>query len=290
MNSPLQESLEFQRYFGIDLTFDFITGRDWNERKVPTTTNITNAQNTKNTSKQTSDTNISSLINNRIAHSENIGTSNKENIETIENEEKPNFMPSTINLDAIKTFEELCNAINNFNGCDLKKSGAKNTVIYDGNPEAKIMLIGEAPGETEDIRGIPFCGESGQLLRKAIKFINLDENNVLITNCVFWRPPNNRTPYDEEIKLCLPFVKKMIEIVRPKIIILCGSTAMKAILTTKEKITDLAGKIQECVICDFNIKTFVLYHPSYLLRSPAKKKDFWQHLLILEDEIEKITN
>ena len=285
MDNPLQKSLEFQRYFGIDLTFDFITGRDWNSQKNPNSTNMTNTKNAENTSIQTSNTNEIPPIDK--TKSKHINTSDKKNTE---NEEKPNFMPSAINLDTIKTFEELCNAINNFNGCDLKKSGAKNTVIYDGNPKAKIMLIGEAPGETEDLRGIPFCGESGQLLRKALKFINLDENNILITNCVFWRPPLNRTPNEEEIRLCLPFIKKMIDIVRPEVIILCGSTAMKTILATKEKITDLVGKMQHLSLNGFATKTFVVYHPSYLLRSPAKKKDFWQHLLTLENEIKKIKN
>ncbi|GEM_PF-3273439 len=279
MSSFLQSAIEFQRYFGIDLSFDFITGRDYSNKQQ--NRQITKANTTKDTDKKEikSDT-----TNTTAMKREKIST----DIETSENYEKKDLMPSEINIDNIKTFEELYKEVKNFNGCDLKKSGAKNTVIYDGNPKAKIMLIGEAPGETEDELGKPFCGESGQLLRKALKFINLNESNLLITNCVFWRPPLNRTPNDEEIKLCLPFIKKMIEIIAPNVIILCGATSTRAITGTKEKISDLVGKISKTTINAFQTSVFPVYHPSYLLRCPNKKKDFWEHLLLLKKELAKM--
>lgn len=186
----------------------------------------------------------------------------------------------SVNLDGINTFAELIEAIKQFDGCSLKMN-ATNTVIYDGNPEAKIMLIGEAPGETEDLKGIPFCGQSGQLLRKSLSFIGLNTTNLLITNTVFWRPPLNRKPYEDEIEMCLPFIKKMIEIVAPKLVILCGATAINTYLMTTKKTGELVGKhfTLPVAISDKKIDAFAIYHPSYLLRNPSAKKVAWEHLL-----------
>lgn len=186
----------------------------------------------------------------------------------------------SVNLDGINTFAELVDAIKQFDGCSLKMN-ATNTVIYDGNPEAKIMLIGEAPGEQEDLKGIPFCGQSGQLLRKSLSFIGLNTTNLLITNTVFWRPPLNRKPYEDEIEMCLPFVKKMIEIVAPKLVILCGATAINTYLMTTKKTGELVGEhfTLPAAISDKKIDAFAIYHPSYLLRNPSAKKVAWEHLL-----------
>ena len=185
-----------------------------------------------------------------------------------------------VNLDGITTFAELVETIKQFDGCSLKMN-ATNTVIYDGNPEAKIMLIGEAPGEQEDMKGIPFCGQSGQLLRKSLSFIGLNTTNLLITNTVFWRPPLNRKPYEDEIEMCLPFVKKMVEIVAPKLVILCGATAINTYLMTTKKTGELVGKhfTLPAAISDKKIDAFAIYHPSYLLRNPSAKKVAWEHLL-----------
>ena len=189
-----------------------------------------------------------------------------------------------VNLDGITTFAELVEAIKQFDGCSLKMN-ATNTVIYDGNPEAKVMLIGEAPGETEDLKGIPFCGQSGQLLRKSLSFIGLNTTNLLITNTVFWRPPLNRKPYEDEIEMCLPFVKKMIEIVAPKLVILCGATAINTYLMTTKKTGELVGKhfTLPVAISDKKIDAFAIYHPSYLLRNPSAKKVAWGHLLNMQE-------
>ena len=189
-----------------------------------------------------------------------------------------------VNLDGINTFAELVDAIKQFDGCSLKMN-ATNTVIYDGNPEAKIMLIGEAPGEQEDLKGIPFCGQSGQLLRKSLSFIGLNTTNLLITNTVFWRPPLNRKPYEDEIEMCLPFIKKMVEIVAPKLVILCGATAINTYLMTTKKTGELVGKrfTLPAAISDKKIDAFAIYHPSYLLRNPSAKKVAWEHLLGMKE-------
>jgi uracil-DNA glycosylase family 4 len=188
-------------------------------------------------------------------------------------------------LDKVQTISELNNIIRNFDGCQLKKN-AKNTVCGDGAVNAKIMLIGEAPGEQEDETGIPFCGKSGQLLEKALSCINLSrKENLFITNSVFWRPPNNRKPYNDEIDLCRIFVKKMIEIINPKVVILCGATAVTAILEQNTTMSCIIGKFFPL---NFSINTlaFPIYHPSYLLRNPIAKRTVWDNLLILQEYIE----
>ena len=191
-------------------------------------------------------------------------------------------------LNDVRTFDELIEKIHNFNGCNLKRQ-ATNTVVFDGNKNAKIMLIGEAPGESEDLEGKPFCGQSGKLLRKALNFIQLNNENLLITNTVFWRPPINRKPYEDEITMCAPFVEKMIDLVKPKVIILCGLTAVEAILKSKKRMSEVTGKVIDLKFKESNIiKIFPIYHPSYLLRSPGVKKIFWKHLLFLKNVISNL--
>ena len=259
----LKETLIIQNQLGVDASFDFITGREFTMQK---TNKIANK--TQENKKQ-------SIV---------VETKIEEKIPDNSTKSTENIVKQVVNtnLDNIKTFEELCEEIKNFNGCDLKRH-CTNSVIFDGNSEAKIMIIGEAPGETEDMEGKPFCGKSGQLLRKALSFIGITTANALISNVVFWRPPMNRTPNDDEVKLCLPFVKKMIEIVKPEAILLCGSTATNALLNNKQPISKIVGSTHQIDI-DNNTKNIAipLYHPSYLLRVPSIKKDFWKHLLIVK--------
>lgn len=163
---------------------------------------------------------------------------------------------------------------------------AKNIVIGDGNEGAKILLIGEAPGETEDEMGIPFCGRSGKLLEKALSTIKLTrKDNIYITNTVFWRPENNRKPTKEELEFCFPFLKKIIQIINPQIIITAGGVATELMLDTNKTISNLIGKFNDIEIDIFEqkkkIKVFPIYHPSYLLRSPSSKKTLWNNLLRL---------
>ncbi len=185
-------------------------------------------------------------------------------------------------LDLCNSLDELKKLVEGFDGCDLKKS-AQNTVFADGNPNAKIMFIGEAPGANEDEQGIPFCGQSGKLLDNIIAAIGLTrEKNAYITNTVFWRPPANRKPTDEEIKLCRPFVKKHIAIINPKLIVLVGSTAVESLLEIETPITKLRGKYFDYTneyLDGQTIRTTAIFHPSYLLRQPSHKKTMWFDLL-----------
>ena len=179
---------------------------------------------------------------------------------------------------------ELKNAITQFDGCNLKKM-ATNTVFCDGNPDSKIMVIGEAPGNHEDLQGIPFCGDSGAMLNEMLMSINLHrQKDFYITNVIFWRPPGNRRPTDEELAICRPFFERHIELFAPKIIILVGATAMSSILDISDPITKVRGQI-----LDYNAKflssptkIFTIFHPSFLMRQPMKKKLVWQDMLTLE--------
>lgn len=190
-----------------------------------------------------------------------------------------------------KALGDLKIAVMNFNGCDLKKT-ANNTVFGDGNPDAQIMLIGEAPGAEEDETGIPFCGDSGKLLDNMLASIGLSrEKNVYITNTIFWRPPANRRPTREEIELCRPFVEQHIALIKPKLLILIGSTAVTALLGKDLEIT----KIRQEYYSYSNkylkepIMATALFHPAYLIRQPSQKKQAWYDLLKIKEFIAKNT-
>jgi len=184
---------------------------------------------------------------------------------------------------AASTIGELREAIEKFDGCNLKKM-ATNTVFADGNPESEIMVIGEAPGNNEDLQGIPFCGDSGKLLDDMFRAINLDRTKLYITNVIFWRPPGNRRPTEEELAICRPFVERHIQLFNPKIIILVGSTSMAAVLGINDPITGVRGKIIEFAASFMSqkVKTFVIFHPSYLMRQSGKKRLAWQDMLQIE--------
>lgn len=187
------------------------------------------------------------------------------------------------------TLEELRAAVETFEGCALKRTANK-TVFCDGNPEAKIMLIGEAPGASEDMQGIPFCGESGKLLDTMLAAVGLTrQNNLYISNCIFWRPPGNRTPAPEELSICLPFVERHIALIRPQLLILAGSTAVADILHSKEGITRVRQHMHEYTnpYLDAPIPVAVLFHPSYLLRQPSQKKLAWFDLLKIRHFIQE---
>lgn len=184
---------------------------------------------------------------------------------------------------AAKNLAELKKAVENFDGCGLKKM-ATNTVFCDGNPDSRIMVIGEAPGNHEDLQGIPFCGDSGKLLDDMFKSINLDRTKLYISNVIFWRPPGNRRPTDEELAICRPFVERHIQLVDPKVLILVGSTSMSAILGMNDPVTGVRGKFIDYAP-DFlakKTKAFVVFHPSYLMRQSGKKRTAWRDMLALE--------
>ena len=164
---------------------------------------------------------------------------------------------------------------------------AKNLVVYDGNLNAKVMLIGEAPGRDEDEQGIPFVGRAGQLLNKMLLAIKLRREDVYITNVVNWRPPDNRTPTDDEILEYLPFLQRQIDIVKPKFIFLLGGIAAKAILSTPLALGKLRGKWHEykSLNLEESILTIASYHPAFLLRSPQYKKHSWEDLQMLQEKL-----
>jgi uracil-DNA glycosylase family 4 len=182
--------------------------------------------------------------------------------------------------DKAQNLEELKQMVVDFDGCELKKA-AINTVFGDGNPNADVMLIGEGPGANEDKYGIPFCGQSGKLLDNIIKAMGFERQEVYITNSVFWRPPGNRRPTPEEIKICRPFVEKHIALVQPKIILLVGSTAVESVLDKKIPMSILKNEFFQYGNCylENDIKTAVIFHPSYLLRQQSKKKEMWLDVL-----------
>ena len=188
--------------------------------------------------------------------------------------------------EAAQTFDELRAAVAAFEGCSLKKT-ATNLVFSDGNPEARLMLIGEAPGADEDRLGKPFVGVSGQLLDRMLAAVGYDRTNALITNVLFWRPPGNRTPTPTEIAACLPFVERMIEIVDPAVLVLVGGIAAKTMLARSEGIMKLRGRWLEFRTPRMArpVPTIATFHPAYLLRSPGQKRLAWQDFLTIRRKL-----
>jgi len=228
---------------------------------------------------------------------ENINFLIQSGVHTFLKETPNNFIQADKKLDVksgnneIKKLEEITEIkelvpIIEFHNNALKKN-AKKLVLYDGDLNSNLMIIGEAPGKEEDEQGIPFVGRAGQLLNKMLAAINIHRKNVYITNVVPWRPPNNRTPTNEEILDFLPFLQKQIEIVNPKFIYLLGTTAVKAILSTPISLGKLRGKWHEYKTVNINksIKVLVSYHPAFLLRSPVYKKEAWVDLKLLEKKL-----
>ena len=205
---------------------------------------------------------------------------------TIEKNNLTHKPQNNIILPEIKTINDLKTFVDSSLKCSLKKTANK-TVIGDGNPNADLMIIGEAPGKDEDEKGLPFVGKAGQLLTKMLMAINLDRKNIYVTNAIPWRPPNNRTPTEKEILECLPFLQKIIEIIQPKIIFLLGTTATKAILSTPLALSKLRGKWHQfkTINMEKNVDVLVSYHPAYLLRSPQYKKEAWIDLKKLQIKI-----
>ncbi len=183
------------------------------------------------------------------------------------------------------TLDELRAELAAFEGCALKRT-AKNLVFADGNASAKIMLVGEAPGDDEDRQGKPFVGVSGQLLDRMLKAIQLDRTHVYITNILPWRPPGNRNPTDAEIAVCLPFIERHIALVNPDHLVLLGGVAAKSLLRTKDGITKMRGRkiVYKATLPDGSpreIPCRPMFHPAYLLRQPAQKRLAWNDWLAL---------
>ena len=176
------------------------------------------------------------------------------------------------------TLEELRKALADFDGCSLKFS-AKSLVFGDGNPDADIMFIGEAPGRDEDLQGVPFVGRAGQLLDKMIAAIRLDRSDAYITNILPWRPPGNRKPSLDEQAMLRPFIHRHIELVNPKILVFLGGTAAQQLLDSKDGIMRLRGRWKTYAAAGRDIPVMSTLHPAFLLRTPAQKRAAWQDFL-----------
>jgi DNA polymerase len=190
---------------------------------------------------------------------------------------------------AAKTLDELKNAIAKFEGLSLKAT-ATNLVFADGNPESRLMLIGEAPGAEEDRRGLPFVGASGQLLDRMLAAIGHDRASCYITNIVNWRPPGNRKPSPAEMSLCLPFIERHIALIKPALIVLLGDTAAKTLTNRTEGITRLRGKWFTWPTADGagTIPVLPTFHPAFLLRSPGQKREAWADLLAAKRKLAEL--
>lgn len=178
------------------------------------------------------------------------------------------------------TLDALQATLAGFDGCPLKAT-AKNLCFARGCPEARVMLIGEAPGRDEDLQGLPFVGRAGRLLDKMLAAIDLDEGSVYITNVVYWRPPGNRTPTPQEVQACAPFLERQIELVNPDILVFLGGAAAKQMLQTTEGIMRLRGKWRSYSTDAGQRRAMATLHPAYLLRSPAAKRLAWRDLLAI---------
>lgn len=178
-----------------------------------------------------------------------------------------------------RSLEELRAHLASFDGCNLKFT-AKNLVFSDGNPDADLMLVGEAPGRDEDIEGRPFVGRSGQFLDRMLAAIGIDRTSAYIANVIPWRPPGNRTPTPQETEICRPFIERQIELVRPKLLVTLGGPSAKVLLKTTEGVLRLRGNWRKHVTAaGVEIPTMPTLHPAYLLRTPAHKKLAWRDFL-----------
>lgn len=187
-----------------------------------------------------------------------------------------------------ETLEELRQHMEAFEGCNLKFT-AKSMIFADGNPEASLMLVGEAPGRDEDMEGLPFVGRSGQLLDRILAAIGLDRGSVYIANVIPWRPPGNRAPTTHETEICRPFIERQIELAKPKVLVtLCGPSA-NLLLNASEGILRLRGTWRQHVTASgVTIPAMPTLHPEYLLRNPAHKKLAWRDFLEVKAKLREL--
>ena len=180
-----------------------------------------------------------------------------------------------------KSLDELRALLENFQGCALRAT-ATQLVFADGNPDARVMFVGEAPGYEEDMTGRPFVGRSGKLLDRMMEAIGLDRSKAYIANVVPWRPPGNRTPTPQETAICLPFIRRQIELADPDILVCLGQPATQTLLGTKEGITKTRGRWFKYDTGTREIRALATYHPAFLLRSPLQKRLAWRDFLALK--------
>ncbi|KJC58612.1 DNA polymerase [Bradyrhizobium sp. LTSPM299] len=186
------------------------------------------------------------------------------------------------------TLEALRALMEGFDGCALKHTATR-LVFADGNPQARVMFVGEAPGRDEDIEGLPFVGRSGKLLDRMIAAIGLDRSTAYIANVIPWRPPGNRTPTPQETQICLPFIQRQIELVNPDVLVTLGNPSTQTLLSTREGIMRSRGKWSDYDTGTRSIRAIATFHPAYLLRSPSYKKMTWLDLRAVAKALEQVT-
>jgi len=180
-----------------------------------------------------------------------------------------------------KTLDELRAILDTFDGCALKAT-ATQLVFADGNPQARVMFVGEAPGRDEDIEGLPFVGRSGKLLDRMLAAIGLDRTQVYIANIVPWRPPGNRTPTPQESQICLPFILRQIELADPDVLVCLGGPSAQTLLGIKDGITKTRGRWFTFNTGKREIRALPTFHPAFLLRSPLQKRFAWRDFLAIK--------
>ena len=188
------------------------------------------------------------------------------------------------NENKIELLSDLKKKINSIQNCNLKDN-SKNFVLGDGNINSPIMLIGESPGEVEDLSGLTFQGEIGDLLTKMLKAIDIDKKKIYSTYSINFRPPKDRKPTTQEINRYSVFLKEHISIINPKILILMGSTAMEAVTGLKDKISSERGKWKEIILNNKTLPIMITFSPSYLIRFPENKKFSWEDLKKIKQKI-----
>jgi uracil-DNA glycosylase len=179
------------------------------------------------------------------------------------------------------SLDELRAVLDRFEGCALKAT-ATQLVFADGNPQARLMFVGEAPGRDEDIEGLPFVGRSGKLLDRMLAAIGLDRTSVYIANIVPWRPPGNRTPTPQESQICLPFISRQIELADPDILVCLGGPSAQTLLGIKDGITKTRGRWFSFDTGKREIRAMPTFHPAFLLRSPLQKRFAWRDFLAIK--------
>jgi DNA polymerase len=184
-----------------------------------------------------------------------------------------------------ESLEALRATLASFEGCNLRFT-ATNLVFADGNPEARVMFVGEAPGFEEDMQGLPFVGRSGQLLDRMLAAIGLDRTSAYIANVIPWRPPGNRTPTPQETEICRPFIERQIALADPDFLVLLGGASAKQLMKTNEGILKLRGQWRTYDTGRREIRAMATLHPAYLLRQPLQKRLAWRDMLSLKAALE----
>jgi DNA polymerase len=185
------------------------------------------------------------------------------------------------------TLDTLRTLLDNFDGCALKATATR-LVFADGNPEARVMFVGEAPGRDEDLTGLPFVGRSGKLLDLMLRAIGLDRTTAYIANVIPWRPPGNRDPSPQETQICLPFIKRQIELVDPDVLVCLGKPSSQAVLELKDGIMRSRGRWHTYDTGTRSIRAMATFHPAYLLRQPIYKRLAWQDLRAISKALTQI--